>query len=79
MKKIETSFCWSDLDDLSKRNIFLSLVPFLPPNYPFKIADITFTWAKCEFILYLENGIPCIRLSDKTKQFIKPLINTYKN
>ena len=79
MKKIETTFCWGDLDELSKQTIFLSIAPFLPPKYPFKIADMMFTWVQCEFVLFLENGTPCIRFSDQTISKVKPLINAYKN
>ncbi len=79
MKKIEVSFCWSDLDELSKRTIFSVLAPFLSFNYPFERADAMFTWVECELVLFLESGIPCLRVSDKTKFKIQVLTSGCNN
>ncbi len=76
MRQIGFTFKWLGLDDDQKQDLFIGLRESIPlPAPSFERVDEIFSRIDCEFLIYIEQGIPKLRLSDDTRETFNYLFN----
>jgi hypothetical protein len=76
MRQISFAFKWLDLDNEQRKDLFIGLRESIPLAAPsFKRVNELFNRIDCEFLVYIERGIPKLRLSDDTRETLGCLLN----